>query len=57
VVPGTFPKELSRDFHKAFELRQVSDYKVLSTLDSAKAEETLKNAERFVAKVKKYLLK
>ena len=27
VLKGIFPKELSRNFHKAFELRQVSDYK------------------------------
>ena len=29
VVKGVFPRELSRDFHKAFELRQASDYRVL----------------------------
>src|SRR3990170_2386358 len=27
VLNGIFPKELSKDFHKAFELRQVSDYR------------------------------
>jgi uncharacterized protein (UPF0332 family) len=27
VVRGIFPKELSKDFHKAFELRQVFDYR------------------------------
>ena len=27
ALKGLFPKELSRDFHRAFELRQASDYK------------------------------
>ena len=31
VVKGAFPRELSRDFHKAFELRQASDYRVLQS--------------------------
>ncbi len=26
IVRGIFPKELSKDFHKAFQLRRVSDY-------------------------------
>lgn len=29
VMKGIFPKELSKDFHKAFGLRQRSDYKVI----------------------------
>ncbi|MEW6680404.1 MAG: HEPN domain-containing protein [bacterium] len=29
VLKDIFPKELSRAFHKAFELRQTSDYKTL----------------------------
>ena len=28
VMKGIFPRELSKDLHKAFELRQSSDYKV-----------------------------
>jgi len=48
VVPGILPRELSRDLHKAFELRQVSDYKASQPLTRAKAEEALANATRFV---------
>jgi hypothetical protein len=48
VVAGLLPRELSRDLHKAFELRQVSDYKVSQPLTRAKAEEVLANATRFV---------
>jgi len=40
VVKGAFPRELSRDFHKAFELRQASDYRVLQSPTREKAEET-----------------
>ena len=29
ALKGVFPKEFSRDFHKAFELRRVADYKVI----------------------------
>ena len=56
VVQGIFPKELSKDFHKAFELRQVFDYRVLETSTPEKAEELLQRAEHFVAEVKNYLL-
>ena len=56
VLKGVFPKELSKDFHKAFELRQVSDYKVIEPSSPEKAKEALNNAVRFVDAVKKYLL-
>jgi uncharacterized protein (UPF0332 family) len=56
ALKGIFPKELSKDFHKAFELRQVSDYKTFKTISKEKAEETLNNAVRFVEAVKKYLV-
>ena len=55
VMKGIFSRELSKDFHKAFELRQVSDYKTFSTTSNEKAEEMLKNAVRFVEAVKSYL--
>ena len=56
VLKGVFSKELSRDFHKAFELRQVSDYKASQPLSVVKAEETWNKAVHFVDVVKKYLL-
>ena len=55
VLKGIFPKELSRDFHKAFELRQISDYKSFKIISKEKTEETLKSAAHFVEVVKKYL--
>ncbi len=55
VVKGIFPKELSLDFHKAFELRQI-DYRVLEPASAAKAQEILQKAVRFMEIVSKYLL-
>ncbi|MGD0826819.1 MAG: HEPN domain-containing protein [Desulfobaccales bacterium] len=56
VVKGIFPKELSRDFHKTFELRQIFDYRFLDPASAAKAQEILQKAVRFVEVVSKYLL-
>jgi len=56
VVKGIFPKEFSKDFHKAFELRQMFDYLVLEPASAAKVREVLEKAGRFVEVVSKYLL-
>lgn len=55
VLKGSFPKQLSKDFHKAFELRQVSDYRTIKPISIEKAMETFNRAEHFVNAVKKYL--
>jgi uncharacterized protein (UPF0332 family) len=55
VLKGIFPKELSKDFHKAFALRQVSDYKSVTPISVEKAGETLQSAARFVEAVRAYL--
>lgn len=55
AVKGIFTKELSKHFHKAFELRQVSDYKTFKPISSEKAEETYRNASDFVDAVRKHL--
>ena len=56
ALKGIFPKELSKDFHKAFELRQLSDYKVIEDSSLDKSEEVLNNAVRFVETVRNYLM-
>jgi len=56
VIKGIFPKELSKDFHKAFELRQRSDYRVTKPVTSERAEEIVQKAEHFLEAVKTYLL-
>ena len=55
VLKGVFPRELSQDFHKAFELRQVSDYRVLQSPSREKAKETWEKATRFVRAVREHL--
>jgi len=47
ALKGLLPKELSKDFHKAFALRQVSDYKNVLPLSLEKSRDTLDNAKRF----------
>ena len=56
VMKGIFEKELSKDFHKAFELRQTFDYKVIENIGIDKASEIYKKAVKFVKEVDKYLL-
>ena len=53
---GIFPKELSKSFHKAFDLRQTSDYKVIEPLSMKKAEVILEEAVVFLKAVSDYLL-
>jgi uncharacterized protein (UPF0332 family) len=55
VLKGVFPRELSKSFHRAFELRQVCDYKVIEPVSAEKAEGTWRNAVQFVEAVKAYL--
>lgn len=55
VAKGAFPRELSRQLHRAFELRQASDYKTSDSVSSERADETLDQAVRFVEAVRGYL--
>jgi len=55
VAKDIFKKEMSKNFHKAFELRQVSDYKTIKPITKEKAHEALDNAVQFVNEVRRYL--
>ena len=55
VKKGIFPKALSKDFHKAFELRQVSDYRTSKLLKKEQAEQIWSKAVHFVDSIKIYL--
>ena len=46
---------LSRDFHKAFELRQVADYRARDDFTVEEAREILQSAQRFLAAISDYL--
>lgn len=54
VMKGKFSKEMSKDFHKAFELRQASDYKVNPRIPHELLVEELEKASRFVDAVRGY---
>lgn len=55
VIKGIFTKELSKDFHKLFEMRQVSDYKTSEEITAEQAEDAIKRAGLFVESVIKYI--
>lgn len=55
VKSGEFPKLMSKALHKAFDLRQMGDYRELIDLDQEQAKEILRSADRFVETVVKYL--
>jgi len=55
VGKDIFPKGLSKSFHKAFEMRQIADYKIIESVSTEKARESLARASSFVEAVEKYL--
>ena len=57
VMKGVFEKEFSKDFHRAFELRQSIDYKIIKPVSVDKSSEIWQNAVNFVQAIEHYLLK
>ncbi len=57
VMKEVFPKDLSKDFHKAFELRQTADYKITRPITFDRAKEMWHKASNFVGQIRGYLLK
>jgi len=55
VKEGLLSEEFADMFRKAFDLRQKSDYELYAKLDEELVEETVKNAEKFVRKIKELL--
>jgi uncharacterized protein (UPF0332 family) len=53
---GIFPRELSQDLHRAYDLRQASDYREPRSATREKAEDLVEKASRFVAAIRDYLL-
>lgn len=56
VMKGIFTKDLSKDFHKAFELRQTIDYKIIKPITLDRAKEIWNKAVYFVQDIERYLL-
>lgn len=55
VKSGELPKSMSKALHKAFDLRQIGDYRELIELDPNQAKEILGSAGEFVQAVQNYL--
>lgn len=55
VKEGIFPKEMSKLLHKAFNLRQESDYKEFIIILKEDAEQIKKGAEEFLDRIKSHL--
>jgi len=54
---GIFPKELSKNLHRAFELRQKSDYQDLVTMEWDTARHLFHKASCFVDTIEGYEIK
>jgi uncharacterized protein (UPF0332 family) len=54
VKSGLFPKSMSRILHRAFDLRQIGDYREMLNLTSQQAEEILRDTEQFLRTVEAY---
>ncbi len=50
-----FPKEMGREFNRAFDKRQISDYNFTFVIDKSEAEDMLVQGKEFVSSIKKYL--
>ncbi len=55
VKSGKFPEEMSKALHKAFDMRQIGDYRELYQLDREQAKEVLHSADKFIEAVDKFL--
>ena len=55
VKTGKFPMAMSKAIHKAFDLRQIGDYRELIEWDREQAQEVVRSAELFIQEVEKYL--
>ena len=55
IKTGLLPSEMSRALHKAFELRQIGDYRELVTLTEKQADEVFQNARDFVRRTEQFL--
>ncbi len=55
VKSGEFPITASKSIHKAFDLRQIGDYRELIQLQKQQVEEVLQSANQFVEDVEEYL--
>lgn len=55
VRDGIFPKNMSRSLHRAFDMRQIGDYREMFFPTAEQALQVLQDAEAFVHEVEAYL--
>lgn len=55
VKKGAFTKQESKDLHRVFELRQVSDYRAAEPITRKETAEAFAKAERFVRVIGEHL--
>jgi uncharacterized protein (UPF0332 family) len=55
VKTGELPKDLSKAIHRAFDLRQMGDYRELINFDQEQSDEVLHSADQFIEIVEIYL--
>jgi len=57
IKTNIFPKEMGREFNRAFDKRQLSDYYHTFIIDKKDAEDLLESGKNFVDRIKNYLFK
>lgn len=55
VKTGIFPREMGREFNRAFEKRQLGDYEYTTVISHEEAKKMLANGRKFVEKIGQYL--
>ncbi len=55
IRTGIFDKQRSKDLHRAFDLRQASDYKTISPITPEQAQEITQRARTFVETITLFL--
>jgi len=55
VKTRIFPKEMSKALHRAFDMRQLGDYRELFEIEQKDAEEIIQAARHFINQAKEYL--
>ncbi len=56
VKPGIFSVQDSKAYGRAFQLRNITDYRMVGRADKDKAHTTVENARRFVGHCETYLI-
>ena len=55
VKAGILPKEMGREFNRAFEKRQLGDYEYTFVISKDEAEQILQKGKEFMEKAREYL--